>query len=44
MDERPATVVARCAEGPDRAAVQRLETFFLARRAELRAEKLSDSA
>jgi hypothetical protein len=44
MDERPATVVARCDEGPDRAAVQRLETFFLARRAAVRAEKLSDSA
>ena len=44
IEERPVTRVARGAEGPDRAAVQRLEAFFLARRAEVRAKKLSDPA
>ena len=44
MDQRAVTSVARRAEGPDRAAVQRLEAFFLARRAEVRAEKLSEPA
>ncbi len=43
-NERSATSVARTAEGPERTTLQRLETFFLARRAEVRAEKLSDSA
>jgi hypothetical protein len=43
-NERPGTSVARAAEGPERTTLQRLETFFLARRAEVRAEKLSDSA
>jgi len=44
QDRHPIVSIARGIPGPDSTLRQRLETFFLARRAEVRAAKLSDSA